>query len=250
MASLLPLIQDLLPMIMPSSVQIIRGSDVPPTPSRAQPAPGSEQSPADAAPIRLVDEEAEEGHVAGDAAVDAAADAKAVTSEAGSGAGPAHRSPGDGAAAGPRIIRRDAVVGLTDRMCATVLIAKPNSATPVHHHGEQDAIIYAVSGHGVLLTSPPDDDFLPVPGRSSRSTTSEADPTSSDGRTHHQEARRNPLAPGDFAVIPPWTEHQMVNEGGAEDGDVVWLVVRSGQAPVEVDLVDWGGDRIEDGKGR
>jgi len=115
---------------------------------------------------------------------------------------------------------------------------------------ELDAIIYAVSGHGVLLTSPPDDDLLPVPGRSSRGTTSEADPTSSDGRTHHQEARRNPLAPGDFAVIPPWTEHQMVNEGGAEDGDVVWLVVRSGEAPVEVDLVDWGGDRIEDGKGR
>ncbi|KAI0150093.1 hypothetical protein F4776DRAFT_604520 [Hypoxylon sp. NC0597] len=35
------------------------------------------------------------------------------------------------------MIRQGAVIGKSDRMCATVLIAKPHCSSAVHHHGEQ-----------------------------------------------------------------------------------------------------------------
>lgn len=57
-----------------------------------------------------------------------------------------------------------------------------------------------------------------------------------------EQPRRHELSPGDFAFVPPWTEHQIVNEG--DTGDVVWVVTRSGGEPVQVDLVGWGGERV------
>ena len=47
-----------------------------------------------------------------------------------------------------------------------------------------DTIVYAASGHGAVI--------------------------SDNGKT------RQELAPGDFALIPAWTEHQEVNEGDEE----------------------------------
>jgi uncharacterized RmlC-like cupin family protein len=54
------------------------------------------------------------------------------------------------------------------------------------------------------------------------------------------EAKRHELTPGDFAFVPPWTEHQMVNES---DEKVVWVVMQSGHHPIVVDLTEWGGDQ-------
>ncbi len=51
---------------------------------------------------------------------------------------------------------------------------------------------------------------------------------------------RHELGQGDFAFVPAWTEHQVLNE--SDDTDLIWVVTRSGPVPVEVDLVDWGGD--------
>jgi uncharacterized RmlC-like cupin family protein len=76
----------------------------------------------------------------------------------------------------------------------------------------QDTIIYAASGAGVLAVKP----------------ALEGEPV------------RHEMAPGDFAFVPAWTEHQMAN---GTDGDVVWVVLRSGPQPVVVDLTDWGGDQ-------
>jgi uncharacterized RmlC-like cupin family protein len=45
------------------------------------------------------------------------------------------------------------------------------------------------------------------------------------------------LAPGDFALIPAWTEHQEVNDG---DEEVTWIITRSGGTPVVVNLEGWG----------
>ena len=45
------------------------------------------------------------------------------------------------------------------------------------------------------------------------------------------------LAPGDFALIPAYAEHQEVNEG---DVEVVWCIVRSGGEPKVVNLEGWG----------
>ncbi|KAI8961153.1 RmlC-like cupin [Daldinia sp. FL1419] len=112
------------------------------------------------------------------------------------------------------MIRQGAVIGKSDRMCATVLIAKPRCSSAVHHHGEQETIIYAASGKGMVLTS------------------SGAD----------EEPKRHELSPGDFAFIPPWTEHQEIND---TDENVVWILIRSGPEPVVVYLTGWGGNEAK-----
>jgi len=81
----------------------------------------------------------------------------------------------------------------------------------------KEAIIYAVSGKGVLLSSPKDED-----------------------EEEDEEPERHVIEMGDFAFIPAWTEHQVVNESDEED--LHWVITRSGGQPVEVHLVDWGGD--------
>jgi uncharacterized RmlC-like cupin family protein len=70
---------------------------------------------------------------------------------------------------------------------------------------EQDTIVYAASGHGSVI--------------------------SENGK------KRQDLSPGDFALIPAWTEHQEVNDG---DEDVTWIISRSGGSPVVVNLEGWG----------
>ncbi len=86
------------------------------------------------------------------------------------------------------------------------MIAHPHTSSAVHHHGEQDTIVYAASGHGAVV--------------------------SDNGKT------RQELAPGDFTLIPAWTEHQEVNDGKEE---VIWIITRSGSEPVVVNLEGWGG---------
>jgi uncharacterized RmlC-like cupin family protein len=98
----------------------------------------------------------------------------------------------------------------------TVLIVKPKSSSTVHHHGEQETIVYTVSGHGALLSQPKGDD---------------------------EEPERHELGPGDFAFIPAWTEHQAVNDS---ESDFHLVIIRSGGRPVEVDLTGWGGPQVKD----
>ncbi|CAJ2499761.1 Uu.00g026140.m01.CDS01 [Anthostomella pinea] len=112
------------------------------------------------------------------------------------------------------MIRQGAVIGKSDKMCASVLTAKPNCSSAVHHHGEQETIIYAASGKGILVTSPGNEEDL----------------------------KRHELSPGDFAFIPPWTEHQEINE---TDETLVWILIRSGPEPVVVYLTGWGGDEAQ-----
>ncbi|GAP84239.1 putative cupin domain-containing protein [Rosellinia necatrix] len=110
------------------------------------------------------------------------------------------------------MIRQGAIIGKSDRMCATVMRAKPHCSSAVHHHGEQETIIYAASGKGILVTNKGD------------------------------QLKRHELSAGDFAFIPPWTEHQEINE---TDEDVVWVLIRGGPEPVVVYLTGWDGDRVK-----
>ncbi|KAK0649015.1 RmlC-like cupin domain-containing protein [Cercophora newfieldiana] len=166
MASLLPIISEILPMILPASISVTKATDIVPL----SPPPPTTQP---------------------------------------------EREP-----SAVKVISRDAVVNQTDRMCATVLIVKPKASTTIRHNGEQEAIIYAVSGKGVLLSSPKDED------------------------EEDEKPERHPIEKGDFAFIPAWTEHQVVNESDEED--LHWVITRSGPQPVEVNLVDWGGDEAKD----
>ncbi|KAJ2971187.1 hypothetical protein NQ176_g7820 [Zarea fungicola] len=111
------------------------------------------------------------------------------------------------------VIRRAAVVDRCDKMCASTLTIRPQSSTPVRHNSEQDAIIYAVSGTGVLLVN----------------------------EGFEEEPRLHTLTAGDFAFVPAWTEHQMENN---TDADLVMVVIQSGSRPVGAILSDWGGDEV------
>lgn len=104
------------------------------------------------------------------------------------------------------MIRQNALVNVADNICASRMIAKPHTSSAVHHHGEENTIVFAFSGHGTIV---------------------------SDGGKKKQH-----LAPGDYALIPAYAEHQEVNES---DEDVVWAIVRSGKEPIVVNLEKgWG----------
>lgn len=74
-----------------------------------------------------------------------------------------------------------------------------------------DAIVFLISGTGVFLVKGGEKDG----------------------------GQRNSLTKGDLVYVPPWTEHQMLNES---DEDSVWLLIQNGARPVGADLKDWGGD--------
>ncbi|CAI9632290.1 unnamed protein product [Alternaria burnsii] len=50
------------------------------------------------------------------------------------------------------MIRMPAIVNMSDQLCGTVMIAKPHTASAVHHHGEEDTIVYAAKGHGAIVS--------------------------------------------------------------------------------------------------
>ena len=80
---------------------------------------------------------------------------------------------------------------------------------------KKDTIIYAASGVAHLVTRPnPDADI-----------------------------QRDGISPGDFALVPPWTEFQVVNDDES-DQPVVWVVIQSGPQPIVVNLTDWGGAEV------
>jgi uncharacterized RmlC-like cupin family protein len=67
-----------------------------------------------------------------------------------------------------------------------------------------DTIIYVVRGHGSII--------------------------SEGGKT------RQNLEPGDFAFIPPFTEHMEINGG---DEEAFFVIIRSGRNPVTENLAGW-----------
>ncbi|CAA9965304.1 hypothetical protein PTT_14606 [Pyrenophora teres f. teres 0-1] len=106
------------------------------------------------------------------------------------------------------MIRMPAIVDKSDQICGTVMVAKPHTSSAVHHHGEEDTIVYAAKGHGAIVSGP-------------------------DGN------KRQELAPGDFALIPAYAEHQEVNDS---DEEVVWIITRGGRNPVVHNLEGWTRD--------
>ena len=83
-----------------------------------------------------------------------------------------------------------------------LMIAEPRTGSSVHHHGEQETVIYVLSGSGQVRW----------------------------GR-HGENCET--VRPGDFVFIPAGVAHQEVNP---TDETVVWVVVRSGAQPMVVNL--------------
>ena len=99
--------------------------------------------------------------------------------------------------------RKGAIVDKAS-ISASIMIAKPHTASGIHHHGAQDTIIYSLRGKGTLV--------------------------SEGGR------KRQDLNPGDFALVPAYAEHQEVNEG---DEEVEWIITRSGRLPQVANIQGW-----------
>lgn len=144
MASLLPLLHDLLPMFMPSKVQITRSSELAPIEERAEILPWYQQKPrvdtpraetgppqkrdvdvddteepalSDAnstvsEPIRLLDFEEERVAPGGTSNAEPAIARSTIITD--TGASVSSRSQGT-----PKVFRQNAMVGMSDKMCVT-----------------------------------------------------------------------------------------------------------------------------------
>ncbi|CAN8101282.1 unnamed protein product [Discula destructiva] len=216
MASLIPLLHDLLPIFMPSEVQIARGGELLAVEERAERPPWYRRQDPRMTTSECHGADAEDG-AEGTTPSGKFEPIQLLDHEEGClddlGAIPGERRP----TAGPS----DAV-----------LTVQPQSATAIHHNGEQDVIIYATTP-GILLTSRPLDTVKAI----------RADMKGEEPSSEEEEPRRLELQGGDFALIPAWSEHQVVNE--AVDKDVSWVVFRYGAEPIQVDLDGWGGRRIK-----
>ena len=80
---------------------------------------------------------------------------------------------------------------------------RPGAATGAHHHGDQETVLYVVSGTARYRWG--------------------------DQLEHVVTA-----GPGDFVFIPARIAHQEIN--ASDDHETVWAVVRSGVDPVVVNL--------------
>jgi uncharacterized RmlC-like cupin family protein len=95
-----------------------------------------------------------------------------------------------------------ALVG-SEKLWAGVMIAEPGMASAVHHHGDQETVVFVLSGRSKVRW----------------------------GSRLEQEAD---LEAGDFLFIPAGVPHQEINPSA--DQSVVWVVMRSAQEAVVVNL--------------
>ena len=131
-------------------------------------------------------------------------------------------NPTDGRAAGARVVkplqfdadtpqtpgmRRLAAVshalGGSERLWAGVMIGEPGMTSAVHHHGDQETVVFVLSGQSKV-------------------------------RWGSRLEQEGDLEAGDFLFIPAYLPHQEINPSA--DQSVVWVVMRSAQEAVVVNL--------------
>ena len=95
-----------------------------------------------------------------------------------------------------------ALVG-SEKLWAGVMIAEPGMASAVHHHGDQETVVFVLSGRSKVRW----------------------------GSRLEQEAD---LEAGDFLFIPALLPHQEINPSA--DQSVIWVVMRSAQEAAVVNL--------------
>ena len=87
------------------------------------------------------------------------------------------------------------------------MLAEPDTASSVHHHGPLETVVYVLSGLSKV-------------------------------RWGSRLEREVDLEPGDFVFIPPYVPHQEINP--SPDQPTQWIVVRSGPEAVVVNLMKAG----------
>lgn len=91
----------------------------------------------------------------------------------------------------------------SEGLWAGITVVLPNVASGVHHHGEQETVIYVVSGRGMM-------------------------------RWGANMEFEEEVEPGDFIFVPPFVPHQEINP--SPDTPSQWVIVRNSQEPIVVNL--------------
>ncbi|HTI14527.1 MAG TPA: cupin domain-containing protein [Dictyobacter sp.] len=91
----------------------------------------------------------------------------------------------------------------SEGLWAGVTIVDPSIASGKHHHGDQETIIYVVSGNAKMRWG------------------------------EHLEFEAD-VEPGDFIYVPPFVPHQEINP--SPDTPSQWVIVRNSQEPIVVNL--------------
>jgi uncharacterized RmlC-like cupin family protein len=109
----------------------------------------------------------------------------------------------------------NALVG-SEALWAGVMLAEPDSASSVHHHGHLETVVYVLAGQSKVRWG---------------------------SRLEHEAD----LEAGDFLFIPPYMPHQEINP--SREQPTQWVVVRSGQEAIVVHLTrTLNGDYVADGR--
>ena len=98
-----------------------------------------------------------------------------------------------------------AMHGIASSMWAGIFVVEPSAKTGIHHHGEQDTVVYVLEGEACVRWG--------------------------DSGEHSTIA-----GAGDFLHVPSWLPHQELNT--SKENPFRWVVVRSTAEPIVVNLPD------------
>lgn len=96
-------------------------------------------------------------------------------------------------------------IGVSSQLWGGTFLVEPGARTGIHHHGEQDTIVYVLSGTALVRW----------------------------GERGETEALAHP---GDFVHVPAWLPHMEINPSTTEP--FRWVVIRSTPNPIVVNLPD------------
>jgi uncharacterized RmlC-like cupin family protein len=108
----------------------------------------------------------------------------------------------------PGSLRMSAIAaahGIVSSLWAGIFVVEPSAKTGIHHHGEQDTVVYVLGGEACVRWG----DF----GEYSATVTA-----------------------GDFLHVPAWLPHQEINP--SKERTFRWVVVRSTPEPIVINLPD------------
>ena len=98
-----------------------------------------------------------------------------------------------------------AMQGIVSSLWAGIFVVEPSAKTGIHHHGEQDTVVFVLEGEAVVRWG----DF-----------------------GEHSAV----VGAGDFLHVPGWLPHQELNP--SKEHQFRWVVVRSTAEPIVVNLPD------------
>jgi uncharacterized RmlC-like cupin family protein len=98
-----------------------------------------------------------------------------------------------------------AMNGIVSSLWAGMFVVEPSAKTGIHHHGEQDTVVYVLEGEACVRWG--------------------------EFGEHSANVRA-----GDFLHVPRWLPHQELNP--STEHPFLWVVVRSTPEPIVVNLPD------------